>query len=200
MVWFRVFGRATELREIRALLRTSPVVAILGPAPDRQDDARPRDRPHLAGLHHDLRPGRSARRRAPRRSHDGARAASRPGRHRRDPTPAGAVPGAACPLGSRPTAGPLPPPRERVTLAPQAVVRVAGRAHRVRRAAGIRPLRCRGALGAALAAGRIPPALPRPNRRGEPALAPRPDPHVRGAEISRSSASRSPPGRSTGSG
>lgn len=27
----RVFGRATELREIRALLRTSPVVAILGP-------------------------------------------------------------------------------------------------------------------------------------------------------------------------
>jgi len=26
-----VFGRATELREIRALVRTSPVVAILGP-------------------------------------------------------------------------------------------------------------------------------------------------------------------------
>ena len=26
-----MFGRATELREIRALLRTSPVVAILGP-------------------------------------------------------------------------------------------------------------------------------------------------------------------------
>ena len=37
------------------------------------------------------------------------------------------------------------------------------------------------ALAPALAAGWIPAALPRPDRRGQPALAPRPDPHVRGA-------------------
>ena len=156
-------------------MRTSPVVASVRvrrqtTSPARSlSPGRPPPRPRL-----EIR-GTSA----PRRTHDGALASSRPSSasrvHRRPE-----LSRCCASLGPRRRRGPLLSSASR-PLAAQAVVRVARRAHRVRRAPGIRPLRCLGAMGAALAAGRIPPALPRPDRRGKPALAPRPDPHLRGA-------------------
>ena len=125
----------------------------------RQDHAGAGNRPDLVGADDGLRPRGPSRPRPADRRVDDAPAAPRPRRHRRDPAAPGPLPRAPRARRSAAPARAVPAPRQRLTGPAAADLRVPGRAHRLRRAGGLRPGRRGRPLGTALAPWRLPPVV-----------------------------------------